>query len=282
MLTPQQFGRLRHLASSLAGLELEERHAELIHRRWLRLGLDQGDGCDRLLSSAESGDPVARRRLIPLLTTGHTAFFRHPQHFVLAAEHTLWALHLRGAARLWSTAASTGEEPYSLAMGLLETLGGRVRNVSLLATDINEDALDIARRGEYGASILSPIEPRMQARFLRPAAPDFSGWRVTDEVRNLVSFRTLNLAELDWHVEGPFDVLFCRNILMYLEAGHRYAVAERLASLLAPDGILLLDPAEHLGPAGHLFQGGREGVYSLRPLRAPSLRPHTHLHPLAV
>ena len=82
----------------------------------------------------------------------------------------------------------------------------------------------------------------------------------------------MNLADVLWPVEGPFDVVFCRNVLMYLEACHRYAVVERLASVLAPDGLLILDPTEHLGKAGHLFTPGADGVYSRRRLSCPPRR----------
>jgi chemotaxis protein methyltransferase CheR len=84
-----------------------------------------------------------------------------------------------------------------------------------------------------------------------------------------VEFRTLNLAAESWPIEGPFDVIFCRNVVMYLEACHRYAVLERMASLLAPDGLLILDPAEHTGQASHLFMQGSDGVYSRRGMSSP-------------
>ena len=103
-------------------------------------------------------------------------------------------------------------------------------------------------------------------RWTRHGATRFFGetarrrrWSIAPAVRRLVEFRALNLVGAAWPVEGPFDVIFCRNVLMYLEACHRYAVLERMASLLAPDGLLMLDPAEHLGKAAHLFTPGRTG-----------------------
>ena len=96
------------------------------------------------------------------------------------------------------------------------------------------------------------------------------GWHLVPAVRQWVEFRTLNLIDPVWPVEGQFDVIFCRNVLMYLEAGHRYAVLERMASRLAPDGLLLLDPTEHLGKVGHWFTPGVDGVYSRRHGTVPS------------
>jgi chemotaxis protein methyltransferase CheR len=80
-----------------------------------------------------------------------------------------------------------------------------------------------------------------------------------------VEFRPLNLTDVSWPIAGPFDVVFCRNVLLYLEAGYRYSVLERVASLLAPDGLLMLDPTEHLGAAGHLFVTRSNGVYAKQP-----------------
>jgi chemotaxis protein methyltransferase CheR len=148
-------------------------------------------------------------------------------------------------------------------MALIE--GSRCDNppASILATDVDLDALAVARRGEYGEAALRGLEPARRERFLRETGVA-RGWEIAPAVRRLVEFRALNLASAAWPVEGQFDVIFCRNVLMYLEACHRYAVLERMASLLAPDGLLILDPTEHLGKAGHLFTAGADGVYSHR------------------
>jgi chemotaxis methyl-accepting protein methylase len=133
MLTPQQFDRTR------------------------RLGIEEAGGLDALLGGAEEGDAAARRRLIGLLTTGFTGFFRHPWHFDVAAEHALWAAHRRGGARLWSAAAATGEEPYSLAMALVEVFRRDDPPVAILATDVDAQALERASSGEYPAAAVEAL-----------------------------------------------------------------------------------------------------------------------------
>jgi chemotaxis protein methyltransferase CheR len=184
-------------------------------------------------------------------------------HFKIAAEHAFRAARQRGRARLWSAAAATGEEPYSLAMALIEVFRCENAPVSILATDIDVDALAVAQRGEYSEPALRAIGPERRERFL--CATSASGrWRIEPVVRRLVEFCALNLTNVDCSVEGPFDVILCRNVLMYLETSHRYAVLERMASLLAPDGLLMLDPAEHLGKAAHLFTPDADGAYSPR------------------
>jgi chemotaxis protein methyltransferase CheR len=264
MLTNEQFDQTRRLALRLAGIELFERHREVLERRIRRLGIHDRAGFDTLLNTADEGDSRAGRQLIGLLTTHFTGFFRHPRHFDIAAEHAVWAVHRRGTARLWSAAAATGEEPYSLAMALIDIFQRNNPPVKILASDIDEDALAVARQGEYAEPALSRLEADHRTRFCNQTA-DRRHWRISQEARDLVEFRVLNLTDAAWPLDGRFDVVFCRNVLMYLEACHRYAVLERMASVLAPDGILILDPTEHLGKAGHLFAHRADGIYSSRP-----------------
>jgi len=245
-----------------------DRHRELLASRSRRLRIPPTAGIEALLGAAEEGDPPACRQLIGLVTTNFTGFFRHPRHFEVAAERALWAAHRRGQARLWSAAATTGEEPYSIAMALIEVFRRDDPPATILATDIDADALAVAARGEYGERALKALEPGRQARFFGETTVA-GRLCVRPAVRCLVEFRALNLADVIWPAEGPFDVIFCRNVLMYLEACHRYAVVERLASLLAPDGLLILDPTEHLGKADHLFTPGADGVYSRRRSSCP-------------
>jgi chemotaxis protein methyltransferase CheR len=263
MLTRAQFDRTRRLALRLAGIELFERHRDVLDRRCRRSGIEDAAGFDALLDAVDEGNAHAGRRLIGLLTTNFSGFFRHPRHFDLAAEHALWAAHRRGGARLWSAAAATGEEPYSLAMSLIEVFQRDDPAATIMATDIDEDALSLARHGEYGEAALSALANAQRARFFGQPA-QAGRWRVAAAASNLVEFRVLNLTDSAWPFAGPFDVVFCRNVLMYLDDAHRYSVLERMASVLAPDGILILDPAEHLGKAGHLFARGTGGVYSRR------------------
>jgi chemotaxis protein methyltransferase CheR len=273
MLTSDQFERARKLALRLAGIELSDRHRELLANRSRRLRMAHAAGVEALLGAAEEGDPLACRQLIGLVTTNFTGFFRHPRHFQAAAEHALRAAQGHGQARLWSAAAATGEEPYSTAIVLIEAFRRDDPPATILATDIDTETLAAAERGEYGERALQALEPERRERFFGGA---IAGRRaIQPAVRRLVEFRALNLADVVWPVEGPFDVIFCRNVLMYLEACHRYAVLERLASLLAPDGLLILDPTEHLGKAGHLFTPGADGLYSRRRLSCPP-RSATH------
>jgi len=260
-LTDEQFERARRLALQLAGIALAGRHRELLERRTDRLVTPEA--FDLWLGAAEDGDPDARRRLIELLTTNVTRFFRHARHFDLAAEHALWAAHRRGPARLWSAAAATGEEPYSLAMALIDAFRREDPAATILATDIDETALAVARDAAYDEAALGTLPSARHGPFVGEPA-EGGRRRLTSAVRRLVHFRQLNLTDVAWPFEGPFDVVFCRNVLMYLEECHRYAVLERIASMLEPGGLLLLDPSEGPGRAAPFFVDRGDGVYSRR------------------
>src|SRR5512135_965876 len=120
MLTKQQFDRTRRLALNLAGIELFDRHREVLVRRGRRMGVLDSAGLDALLTAAEAGEPAATQRLPCLVTTKFTGFFRNPNHFDLVAKHASIVAERGGRVRLWSAAAATGEEPYSLAMAMIE------------------------------------------------------------------------------------------------------------------------------------------------------------------
>jgi len=260
-LTDAELERARRLALALCGIELLERHREVLPRRHDRLG--RREAFAALLDAAEAGEAGALRRFVELVTTNVTGFFRHPWHFHLAAEHALWAVHRRRTARVWSAAAATGEEPYSLAMAVIDVFRRDDPPVTIVATDVDETALAAARDARYGEAALGAVEPAARARFF--GEPIAGRRRLVSAVRDLVDFRRLNLAEVAWPIDGVLDVVFCRNVLMYLEAAYRYAVLERIASLLEPGGLLLVDPSEHLGGAAPLFVGRGQGVYARRP-----------------
>jgi len=271
MMTAEQFDRAQHLALRVAGIQLLQRHRELLGRRCCRLGIRDPASLDVLLQGVDRGDSPAVGRFIGLLTTKFTGFFRHPAHFAAAAAHAVQVVRSSGRARLWSAAVATGEEAYSLAMALIEAFGCDDPPATVLATDIDTAALAVAEQGEYGETALRTMDVNRRARFFEASAA-IGRCRVAPTVRSRVQFQALNLASDAWPFAGAFDVIFCRNVLMYLEACHRYAILERLASLLAPEGRLILDPAEHLGRAAHFFTPGPDGVYRRQRGPCPSRR----------
>lgn len=260
-MSRETFQRARELALRLAGIELLERHREILERRARRLGLGQGSAFADLLDRVEAGDADARRTLFDLVTTKFTEFFRHPGHFERAVRQVVVAVAKTGRARLWCAAAATGEEPLSMAMALVERFGWDGPPVSLLATDLDEQALAVGAAGDFGEVAMTSLDAARRERFF--AAAGRGRWAPDPRLRRMVRFRPLNLVGAEWPEEGPFEVIFCRNVLMYLEAGRRREVVRRLAGSLVPDGMLALDPTEHLGGVREFIPSGEEGVHLL-------------------
>jgi chemotaxis protein methyltransferase CheR len=263
MLSAAQFDRIRSLALRLAGIEMTERHQGWLERRGPGVGRGSVWDWDALLDAAERGDPVGRGCFIERVTTRYTRFFRNPDQLSAAAVHAEHAVRRRGSARLWSAGTSTGEEAYSLAWVTRDADRDGDGGVVVLATDIDEGALAFASAGRYSTAALEDVEPAVRAGlFESTERADFM--QVAPEVKRRVEFRRLNLADLVWPVIGLFDVIFCRNVLMYFDPSYRYAVLERLASHLAPEALLVLDPAEHLGRAAPHFQPQGRGLWRRR------------------
>ncbi len=150
-----------------------------------------------------------------------------------------------------------------MAIALIEAFQTEQLPVEILATDIDAEALAAAERGEYGELSLRALTPARRDRFFVETQTG-RRWTIRPGLRSTVAFAQLNLVNPSWPVVEPFDVIFCRNVLMYLQPVQRVPVLERMAGLLAPEGLLMLDPAEHPGRAEHLFVRHSEGVYSRR------------------
>jgi chemotaxis protein methyltransferase CheR len=264
MLTNDQWERMHRLAMELAGIELFDRHRELMQTRARRMGVGDAASMEAFLAAAADPDSPASRRFVEMITTKFTGFFRHPRHFDVAARHAQGAAQLRGRVKIWSAGAATGEEPYSLAMAMIEAFGRDDPPVTILATDINREILSSAAQGDYSEASLEGLDARHRERYFQAQAWR-DHWRIAENVRRLVEFRELNLVAPDWPIHGPFDIIFCRNVLMYLAADIRLSVLGRIASLLASDGILVMDPVEHPGKGETLFTSGSNGVFLLRP-----------------
>ncbi|HSF64615.1 MAG TPA: protein-glutamate O-methyltransferase [Paracoccaceae bacterium] len=198
-----------------------------------------------------------RRALISAMTTNVTAFFREDHHFRHLADTVLppllAAARAGGRVRLWSAGCSTGEEPYSLAITLLELCPEAARHdILILATDIDPAVLDRARAGTYAEAQLAGLSPARRARFLHKegaAGP----WRVSGDLQELIRFEELNL-HATWPFAGRFDAILCRNVTIYFDAPTQARLWERLAGALTAEGHLYIGHSERIeGPAADHF-----------------------------
>lgn len=262
--TRADFERVRKLIYARAGIALSDAKYQLAYGRVARrlrvLGIPTFlDYLDRL----EAGTIDEWQEFVNALTTNLTAFFREPHHFPILGDHLRAGPNTR-RRRVWCCAASTGEEPYSIAMTAIEAYGSDRPPIEIVATDIDTNCLETAERGAYRADAVARLgADRLKRFFLRGAGPN-EGWvRVRPAVRELVTFDQLNLLDPNYGFDAPFDAIFCRNVMIYFDKPTQLAVLARFAPLLLGDGLLFCGHSENFAHARNLFQLKGKTVYAL-------------------
>jgi chemotaxis protein methyltransferase CheR len=222
-------------------------------KRLRHLGLETFRDYCALVASTEGGDE--RMRMLAALTTNVTRFFREPHHFEHLKTEVLPPLlasaKAGGRVRLWSAGCSSGPEPYSMALTILSMLPDAPKlDVRILATDIDPNMIAEGRAGVYTASALEPVPPALRDRWFSPCAGASSAgkWVVKDELKTLVAFRELNLIG-DWPMSGKFDVIFCRNVVIYFNDDTQNLVWSRFTTRLEPGGTLYIGHSERVAGA---------------------------------
>lgn len=258
--TTTDFSRVRALIHQRAGISLHEGKHTMVYSRLSRRLRDTGHSSFHdYLGWLESGDGPEWQEFVNALTTNLTAFFREQHHFeVLAAQ-----LRTRpsGPWSIWCNAASTGEEPYSIVMTVLESLDARAA-FRLVASDIDTRVLAAAARGVYRQDGLKGLSPtRLQRFFLRGKGGNAGLARVRPELRRPIDFLRVNLARGDWPFHEPFDAVFCRNVMIYFDAQTQRRVLERIHRVLKPGGLLFVGHAETFSDSRDLFAPRGKTVY---------------------
>ena len=271
-LAAEDFRYISELVHRHSAIVLEPGKEYLVESRLTPVVRDEGSGTiaqlvQRLQSRRE---PSLATKVVQAMTTNETSWFRDQEPFQMFAGHLLDATRIsRGAERsvdVWCTAASTGQEPYSLAMLLQDWLlahpGWRAR---IVASDIDEQVLDRARAARYSQLEVNrglPVQ-RLVRHFVRAG----TDWELTDDVRRMVEFRQLNLAAPFPPTHGRYDVVFCRNVLIYFDMVSKRAILERLKPVLRPGGFLVLGGAEttlNIDDDFERVQVGRASCYRIR------------------
>ena len=263
-LTPSDFDRVRRLIYQRAGISLNPGKQAMVYSRLSRRlrEVKMGSFADYLgwLERASGAAADAEwQEFVNCLTTNLTAFFREDHHFHALVED----LRARGARpiRIWCNAASTGEEPYSLAMTVAETLGSAAQ-VRIVCSDIDTKVLVTARNGVYGADARGLSAERMKRHFLRGTGPNSGRIRIKPELARLVEFRAFNLMSPSWAALGdPFDIVFCRNVMIYFDAPTQRKVLERTHAAMKPGGLLYVGHSENFGESRDLFRLRGKTVY---------------------
>jgi len=261
-LTERDFTRVASRINALAGIQLEAHKAQMIQSRLTRRvrarHLSSITEYLDLLDGPDGGDEI--QSFIDTLTTNLTSFFREKHHFDHLRQTVLGGPGAgdRGL-RIWSAGCSTGEEPYSIAMTAAAALGPKAQALKVLATDLDSSVVARAKAGTYEkAKYEDTVGPEF-SKYFKPAT-ETGKVLIAPEIRNMITFRQLNLMEA-WPMKGPFDAIFCRNVVIYFSAETKARLLDRYATLLAPGGILYLGHSEAILGEHKFFKSLGNTIY---------------------
>lgn len=254
------FERIRQIIHAHAGIVLSPSKQDMVYGRLARRLRERGLRKFSDYVELVRRDKAEWEAFVNALTTNLTSFFREAHHFEFLAQR-LRALPGGRPYTIWCCAASTGEEPYSLAITACEASGNLRPPVSIVATDLNTSVLVEARRGVYPAERVSGLSADQRGRYFVAADGVPGGVRVRAELQQLIRFEPLNLLDATWSVKGPFDAIFCRNVMIYFDKPTQYRILERFRPMLRPDGLLFAGHSESFLHAANLFRPLGRTVY---------------------
>lgn len=261
-LTDSQFQTVARLVYRICGINLKDGKEALVRARLMKrlraLRMASIDEYIALIESSGGADELGV--MIDVMTTNKTSFYREPEHFFFLRDHVLKGF--RGPRlRLWSAACSSGEEPYTLAILVHEYLPQLLRcDVRILATDISTRMLEKARTGIYAEDLLRPLPAEFRHKYFNRIGKNPATWQVKEAVRRLVTLARLNLMDV-WPMRGPFDVIFCRNVMIYFDRATQQQLIDRFYELLAAGGYLMVGHSEGLSAITHRMRYVRPAVY---------------------
>ena len=274
IFTAEDFERVRKLIHERAGISLAPIKRDMVYSRLARrlraLNLNSFSSyLDFLLSPRGENE---WELFVNSLTTNLTSFFREAHHFDILSRYLgEWP---QRPLRIWCSAASTGEEPYSLAITACEAFGNVTPPVEIVASDIDTSVLSTARQGVYPLDRVERLSPeRLHHFFLKGTGTQSGMVRVRPELQKLIDFTRVNLLDGHYPVRGPFDALFCRNVMIYFDKPTQYGILKKFAPLLKPDGLLFAGHSESFLHAADLFRSLGRTVYERadKPVRSQRL-----------
>ncbi|MBA3032703.1 MAG: chemotaxis protein CheR [Gammaproteobacteria bacterium] len=260
--TVADFDRVRQLIHKHAGISLAPIKQDMVYSRLARrLRALNMASFDQYLAYLEQGHAAEWETFVNSLTTNLTSFFRESHHFEMLQKHLL-RLPQR-PIRIWCSAASTGEEPYSLAITACEAFNSLTPPVQIHASDIDTNVLKTAASGVYPIDRVERLDPeRLRKFFLKGAGVQAGQVRVRPELQKLITYSRINLLDAQWpSVKGPLDVLFCRNVMIYFDKPTQYQILKKFVPLLHPEGLLYAGHSESFLHATDLFRSLGRTVY---------------------
>ncbi len=273
-LTDPEFICLRDLILEHSGITLGDSKKQLVASRLARrLRLHHlttyGDYYALVTQRDRNGEEL--RELINAITTNKTEYFREPHHFEFLCQTYLPKCIERAKAtgerrlRVWSAGCSTGEEPYTLAMTLKSFAPLNGWDIELIATDLDTQVLARAQAGIYAEETIAPVPDELRRRFFKRGKGDNAGkMRVNEELRSMIAFRQLNLIQQPWAIHGLFDLILCRNVMIYFNADTQKAIVHGFGERLREDGYLFIGHSETLHGVHQIFEAQRGTIYRRR------------------
>ncbi len=268
LFTDADFERIRKLIYRMAGISLGPAKRDMAYSRLARrLRATGHTSFAHYLDTLEDNNNEESERFVNALTTNLTSFFREEHHFPILAER-LKHIGTHRPIKIWCCASSTGEEPYSLAMTVIETFGKQSGHVSIIASDLDTNVLSVAERGIYPIERVEKMSVERLKRFFWKGSGAQEGYvRVRPELQTMIEFRRINLLEDDWSVPSPLDIIFCRNVMIYFDKPTQYKILSRFAPMMRPEGLMFAGHSESFLHAADLFKSLGKTVYSLTPNR---------------
>ena len=260
----RDFQIVQKLIYARAGINLKAGKQEMVYSRLVRrLRTLKLKSFREYLTLLENDRSPEWENFVNAITTNLTHFFRESHHFeILARQYKETAPG--SDFRVWSTASSTGEEVYSIAITLTEATAVLGTTASILASDLDTNVLAQARQGVYSFDRLESVSPERQKRFFLRGVGSNEGFvRVRDEIRRGIHFENINLISENWEKKEQFDAIFCRNVMIYFDKDTQYAILQKLSRMLRPNGRLYVGHSENLLHAKDLFQLCEKTVYRL-------------------
>lgn len=270
-LSDQDFKRISQAIYKHCGINLTEAKSTLIKARLAKRlkatgHTSLGDYINYVLSPAGQKEFGA---MVDVISTNFTSFFREVSHFDYLRQHVL-APRLEkyprgGKINAWSAACSSGEEPYTLAITLLEATQGRGNwDLKILASDVSTRMLEMAQMGTYDMDRIAPLTPMQIQKFMVPSRiEDQKVYQVAPMLRQMITFRHINLME-NWPFKEPFDFIFCRNVMIYFDKPTQERLVNRMMNHLIPGGLLFIGHSESLTGTKHNYRYVAPAIY-MRP-----------------
>jgi chemotaxis protein methyltransferase CheR len=262
--TAQDFQRVRKMIYDHAGISLNDSKQELVYSRLSRRLRATGIGSfSEYLKLLEQNDEREWEAFANSLTTNLTSFFREHHHFPLLADQLKKIGHSHPIV-LWCSASSTGEEPYSMAMTAVDAFNSFTPPVKIIATDLDTNVLDTARRGVYSMDRVEKLDEALIKRFFFKGTGAQSGFvKVRPELQNMITFRKLNLLDATWPIRDKVDAIFCRNVMIYFDKETQLAILKKMAPVLRSEGLLYAGHSENFYHADAYFKLRSKTVYEL-------------------